>query len=106
VAFFYAKAHGDDPGFYGWAVVLEFHNAHDDNKTLYFRPVSPTNHLKMHPWWNDEAQNIANQVRGPVAQGNWAVISSYWQTQNFLIPSLGTAVYLTPKCRIFSSHMR
>jgi hypothetical protein len=33
VAFFYAKAHGDDPAS-GWAVVLEFHKAHDDNKTL------------------------------------------------------------------------
>ena len=45
----------------------EYHKAHDDSKTLYFRPVAPTNHLKMHPWWNDEAQDLAKEVRGAVA---------------------------------------
>lgn len=80
VAFFYAKGHGADPGFYGWAVVLEYHKAHDESKTLYFRPVAPTNHLKMHPWWNDEAQNIANEVRGPVPQGTlWRVSDEQWR---------------------------
>ena len=52
VAFFYAKAHGADPGFFGWAVVLEWHKDHKDRITVYFRPVAPTNHLKMHPWWD------------------------------------------------------
>jgi hypothetical protein len=80
VAFFYARAHGPDPGFYGWAVVLEYHKAHDGSKTLYFRPVAPTNHLKMHPWWNDEAQDLANEVRGVVAQGTvWRVSDELWR---------------------------
>lgn len=80
VAFYYAKAHGADPGFYGWAVVLEYHKSHDENKTLYFRPVAPTNHLKMHPWWNEEAQEIANEVRGAVAQGTvWRVSDEQWK---------------------------
>jgi len=80
MAFFYAKAGGVDPGFYGWAVVLEFHKADDDMKKLYFRPVTPTNHLKMHPWWNDEAQEIANEVRGPMTQGTiWRVSDEHWR---------------------------
>ena len=80
VVFFYAKAHGADPGFYGWAVVLEFHTAHDDSKKLYFRPVAPTNHLKMHPWWNDEAQDVANEVRGAMTQGTlWQVSAEHWK---------------------------
>jgi len=80
MAFFYAKAGGIDPGFYGWAVVLEYHKAHDDRKKLYFRPVTPTNHLKMYPWWNREAQDIANEVRGPMAQGTiWRVSDEQWR---------------------------
>lgn len=80
VAFFYAPAGGNDPGFFGWAVVLEWHRDHDDNRTIYFRPVSPTNHLKMHPWWNEEARAIADEVRGSVAQGNlWRVSDDLWK---------------------------
>jgi len=69
VAFYYAKAGGADPGFYGWAVILEYHRAHDGDKTLYFRPVAPTNHLKMHPWWDAEAEDVAKTVRQPMYQG-------------------------------------
>ncbi len=69
VAFFYAEAEGFDPGFYGWAVVLEYHEAYDGNKTLYFRPVAPTDHLKMDPWWDDEAKALAKEVREPVYMG-------------------------------------
>ncbi len=80
VAFFYAKAEGQDPGFYGWAVVLEYHKAHDDSKTLYFRPVAPTNHLKMHPWWDDEAEDLAKEVREPFYMGTlWRVSEDHWR---------------------------
>jgi hypothetical protein len=78
--FYYAKTHGTDPGFYGWAIVLEYHKAHDDSKSLYFRPVAPTNHLKMHPWWNEEAEDLAKDVRGAVAQGTlWRVSDEHWK---------------------------
>jgi hypothetical protein len=80
VTFFYAKTQGSDPGFYGWAVVLEYHKAHDENETLYFRPVSPTNHLKTHPWWNEEAESLANEVRGAMMQGTlWPVSDEQWR---------------------------
>ena len=50
-----------DRGFYGWAVI-ERH--HEENQSLYFIPVAPTNRLKMDPWWNDEAKALADRMRG------------------------------------------
>jgi len=68
---FYAPSGGIEPGFYGWAVVLEWH---EDGRGMYFRPVSPSDHLKMHPWWDADAKDIANRVRGKVKQGTlWPV---------------------------------
>jgi len=41
---------------------------------MYFRPVSPSDQLKMHPWWDDGAKEIADKVRGKVKQGTlWEV---------------------------------
>ena len=41
---------------------------------MYFRPVSPSDHLKMHPWWDDDAKRVADGVRGKVKQGTlWEV---------------------------------
>jgi hypothetical protein len=41
---------------------------------MYFRPVSPSDHLKMDPWWNKEVGVIADKVRGTVKQGTmWPV---------------------------------
>lgn len=77
VAFYYAPSGGDDPGFYGWAVVSEWF---DENNTLYFRPVAPSNHLKMHPWWDEQARQIADEVRGKFKQGTlWKVPSDLWE---------------------------
>src|SRR5882762_1577411 len=71
IVFFYAPSGGDEPGFYGWAVVLEMH---DDERGMYFRPVAPSDQLKMHPWWDAEAKALADKVRGKVKQGTlWPV---------------------------------
>jgi hypothetical protein len=67
VVFYYAKSHGDAPGFYGWAVVLEWFMGNVD-ADLYFRAVAPADILKMHPWWDDEAEAVANAIRGRMAQ--------------------------------------
>jgi hypothetical protein len=41
---------------------------------MYFRPVAPSDYLKMHPWWNTAAKDIADAVRGKVKQGTlWEV---------------------------------
>jgi hypothetical protein len=74
VVFFYAPTGGDDPGFYGWAVVLEWFELRSI-KQLRFRPVAPSDHLKMHPWWNQQdASTLADKIRGKVKQGTlWLV---------------------------------
>lgn len=66
VVFFYSPTGGNDPGFYGWAVVLEWYD--ESSTPLHFRPVAPSDHLKMHPWWDDNASKLADQMRGKVKQ--------------------------------------
>lgn len=73
VVFFYAPAGGRDPGFYGWAVITEWLTS-DEGCRIYFRPVAPSDHLKMHPWWDKEAEGLANQIRGTVKMGTlWRI---------------------------------
>src|SRR5687767_15512833 len=55
IVFFYVPTGTKDPGFYAWAVVLEWY---EETKRIYFRPVAPSNQLKMHPWWNTEARRL------------------------------------------------
>jgi len=71
VAFFQAPSGGNDPGFYGWGVILEWFR---DGEKMYFRPVAPSDHLKMDPWWDKEAQALADGIRGGMKQGTlWHV---------------------------------
>ena len=71
MVFFYAPSGGSDAGFYGWAVLLEWV---EQEKSFSFRPVSPSDRLKMCPWWDDQASDLANQIRGKVKQGTlWLV---------------------------------
>lgn len=65
IVFFYSPSGGDDPGIYGWAVL---ERCDVGSKTLYFIPVAPTNRLKMDPWWDETAQKIVNDIRGPMKQ--------------------------------------
>lgn len=72
VAFFHTPGRGGgDPGFYGWAIILEWFR---DGEEVYFRPVAPSDHLKMDPWWSLEARALADEIRGKVKQGTmWYV---------------------------------
>ncbi len=63
VVFYYAKTGAAEPGFYGWGVVIESYD-----KEMYFRPVRPTDELKMYPWWDDEAAELADLIRGKMKQ--------------------------------------
>jgi hypothetical protein len=65
VVFFYSPRGGSDPGIYGWAIVERCDTA---SKTLYFIPTAPTNWLKMDPWWDQEAKNICDEIRGAMKQ--------------------------------------
>jgi len=62
VVFFYAPSGGSDPGIYGWAVLLEW--LPKATQQLYFRPTSPTDYLKMNPWWDDTAKALVGKIRG------------------------------------------
>jgi hypothetical protein len=48
---------------YGWGVVIRW--PEELNRRCYFRPVSPSDQLKLFPWCTEEAWRIADLVRGP-----------------------------------------
>ena len=95
VVFFYAPSGGPDPGFYGWAVITEWLSGEQDE--MYFRPVAPSDHLKMHPWWDADAQALADQIRGKVKQG------TFWRVAEDLSATLRRSItrwasgYLSPQ---------
>lgn len=72
VVFFYAPSGGGDPGFYGWAIVLEWL---DDISRVYFRAAAPSDYLKMNPWWDDEARAVAEEIRGRMKQRTLWLVS-------------------------------
>jgi hypothetical protein len=74
IVFFYSKG-CSEPGFYGWAVVLSWEEGTNNEKDrLYFRPVSPSDRLKMHPWGNPAALQLADDVRGKMRQATlWLI---------------------------------
>jgi hypothetical protein len=63
VVFFYGTSKGFEPGIYAWAVIDRYDA---DSKTLHFIPTAPSNHLKMDPWWDEEAEKLVNLIRGPM----------------------------------------
>jgi hypothetical protein len=73
VVFFYAPSGGAEPGFYGWAIVLEWYPV--STSPLYFRPTAPSDFLKMVPWWNEEARKIADEIRGKMKQRTLWLVS-------------------------------
>jgi hypothetical protein len=86
VAFFYAKTGCREPGFYGWAVILRWES---EDKEIYFRPVAPSNQLKMHPWWdqpNGNAARIADAIRGPQTQ------ATLWPIRDELVGAIGAGI--------------
>jgi hypothetical protein len=74
VVFFYTKS-CSEPGFYGWAVVLSWEDGKNGDKDrLYFRPVSPSDRLKMHPWGTAEAMKLGDDVKGKMHQATlWLI---------------------------------
>jgi hypothetical protein len=68
VVFYNTPSGGTDFGFYGWAIILEWF---ENGSELYFRPVAPSDLLKMHPWRDQPARDIADAIRGKVKQGTF-----------------------------------
>jgi len=65
LVFFYAPRGGNEPGIYGWAVIERWDG---ESKTVYFIPATPTDYLKMDPWWDEDAKKILNEIRGRMKQ--------------------------------------
>lgn len=63
---YFTKGNGTDPGFYGWAVILNWLDEAGDQ--LRFRPVAPSDSLKMCPWGDAQALALANEIRGKMKQ--------------------------------------
>ena len=67
VVFFYAEEGGKErSGIYGWGVVLQWSEAKDEKKedhTIHFRPVAPSDQLKIRPWRDDDEQDIVDKIR-------------------------------------------
>jgi len=77
---FFAPSGGDDPGFYGWAVVQEWIPM--AVAQLRFRPVAPSDTLKMCPWWDTQAEKLANKIRGRMKQ------RTLWLVPEKIVPEL------------------
>lgn len=63
VVFFCYTKTSKEPGFCGWAVVQQWEDEGGDKKRFYFRPVAPSDQLKMHPWGDGEAFDLVARVR-------------------------------------------
>ena len=85
VVFFNSKSGAPDPGFYGWAVILEWYTVVPVN--MYFRPVAPSDALKMNPWSDDHALTLADDIRGRVKQG------TLWRVPDELVPRLRKGIF-------------
>jgi hypothetical protein len=64
IVVFYYSGPGPDGGFYGWAVVLRWQEEDRGGRRLSFRPVAPSDSLKMCPWNDYAAGSIADRIRG------------------------------------------
>ena len=91
VVFFYSPSRGIDPGFYGWGVVNEWY---EPAQLLYFKPTSPSDYLKMHPWWDDRAKKLADKIRGKMKQ------RTLWLVPEELVPEIRRGISSWLACKV------
>jgi len=78
VIFFFAKSRTRLPGICGWGVVIKVYARKGE---MTFRPVFPSDLLKMSPIWDNEIEHVINEVRGPNPRGTmWSVRDDSFQT--------------------------
>lgn len=83
--FFFAPSGGEEGGIYGWAVVLDWPESDDDSR-VRFRPVHPSDQLKMCPWWDAEVKELVDEARGRVKQG------TVWPLKDGVAKRLGRGI--------------
>jgi hypothetical protein len=86
VVFFNSRSGAADSGFYGWAIILEWYEALGP-ANMYFRPVAPSDTLKMNPWGDGDALALADEIRGRVKQG------TLWRIADEMVPRLRKGIF-------------
>ena len=71
VILFFAKTGAEEPGIYGWGIITFF-----DKEVINFRPVAPSDYLKMNPLWDTETSNIVDKIRRGMPQGTMYEVDS------------------------------
>jgi hypothetical protein len=67
--FLFAPTGTEDPGFCGWGILTWL-----NNDRIRFRPLPPTDILKVDPIWNKKTEKVIDSIRGQVKQGTmWPI---------------------------------
>ncbi len=64
VILFFAKTGADEPGIYGWGVVLR-----SDECGITFRVATPSDYLKMNPVWDEDVDETIKKIRAGMPEG-------------------------------------
>ena len=65
------KSGTQEPGIFGWGIILGFQ---EDRGYIVFRPVYPSDFLKIYPIWDPDISALLDSIRGPVKVGTiWEV---------------------------------
>ena len=73
IILFFCKSYVDEPGLYGWGVVLRFGPRPMDNR-LRFRLAPPSDFLKMSPCWDASVERTVNRIRNLTYTGTlWPI---------------------------------
>ena len=83
VYLFYVKSGNIEPGIYGWGIIL---NYNEEKGIIHYRPVFPSDYLKMNPIWNDDVSLLMDNIRGKFKQRTmWEIIDDDIQELNNII---------------------
>lgn len=80
VYLFYAKTRNEEPGIYGWGIINKYNKL---RKRIDYRPVFPSDYLKMNPIWNKKISEVVDNIRGGMKQGTmWEIEEEYIKKLN------------------------
>ena len=64
ITLWYARSVSDDPGLYGWGVILGAREG-----VIRWRPVAPSDYLKMDPLFDQKLSGLVDEIRGVSDRG-------------------------------------
>jgi hypothetical protein len=73
VVFFFTKTGNDEPGFYGWGIILEVVESKTRNR-LKFQVCPPSDYRKIAVAWDSQLSKLVDKVRGGMTQATmWSL---------------------------------